>query len=84
MPLEKITKRVGVSEADPVSDLIGLIDVIELYLGIGTGERTARERLAAAIVEIQLAGGAADEGNIEILLDVAERLRGCLETPDGS
>ena len=35
----------------------------------------ARERLAAAIVEIHRAGGAADEGNIEILLDVAERLR---------
>jgi hypothetical protein len=75
MSWEKIVNRAAVSQIDSVSDLIGLIDVIEVYLGIGTGERSARERLAAAITEIQRAGGAADEGSIEILLDVAERLR---------
>jgi hypothetical protein len=77
MPWEKIVKRVervAGSETDPVSDLIGLIDVIEVYLGIGTGERSACKRLAGAIAEIQRAGGTADEGNIGILLDVAERL----------
>jgi hypothetical protein len=75
MPFEKIVRRVAVSKSDPVTDLIALIDVIEVHLGIGTGERSARERLAAAIAEIQRAGGTADVGNIEILLDVAERLR---------
>ncbi len=75
MPFKKVVRRVAISASDPVDDLIGLIDVIEVYLGIGTGERSARERLATAIAEIQRAGGTADEGNIGILLDVAERLR---------
>ena len=74
MPFKKVVQRVATSDSDPVSDLIGLIDVIELYLGIGTGQRSARERLAAVIAEIQRGGGTASEGDIEILLDVAERL----------
>jgi hypothetical protein len=74
MPWEKVVKQVAVSQVDPVLDLIGLIDIIEVYLGIGRGEHSARGRLAAAITEIQRAGGTVDEGTIKILLDVAERL----------
>jgi hypothetical protein len=74
MPFKKVVQRVATSDSDPVSVLIGLIDVIELYLGIGTGQRSARERLATVIAEIQRGGGTASEGDIEILLDVAERL----------
>jgi hypothetical protein len=75
MPYKKIVKRVAGSDPDPVTDLIALIDIIEVYLGIGTGEPSARERLAAATAEIQRAGAIVDAATLDTLLDVVERLK---------
>ncbi len=73
-PSVRIYQRVA-AEVDPVSDLIGLIDIIELYLGIGTGEPSARARLARAADEIQRAGGVVDAASHQTILDVVEQLR---------
>jgi hypothetical protein len=74
MPFKKIVQRIPISDSDPITDLVALIDVIELYLGIGTGERSAHDRLAATVAEIRHAGGIVDAANLETLLDVVDRL----------
>lgn len=70
----KIVQRVAVNNADPVSDL-ALIDIIEVYLGIGMSKPSARARLAGAAEEIKRAGDIVDEASYQTILDVVERLR---------
>jgi hypothetical protein len=48
---KKIVQRVPVA-ADPVSDLIALIDLIEIELGLSTGEQSVRNLLSEVVSEI--------------------------------
>ncbi len=71
---KKIVQRVPVGAADPVSDLIGLIDLIEMELGLSTGGKSVRNRLSEIISEIRRSEGVASQESVSVLLDVIERL----------
>jgi hypothetical protein len=71
---EKIVRRVPVSALDTETDLIGLIDLIEIELGLSTGEKSVRNRLLAVVSEIRQSEGVASEENIAVFLDVIERI----------
>ena len=71
---EKIVRRVPVGAADPESDLIALIDLIEIQLGLSTGEKSARKRLSEVVSDIRQSEGVASQANLSVLLDVIERL----------
>ena len=64
----------SVSEADNVEDLIGLIDLVELELDLSTNRPSIRNRLAAALTQIEQSAGAANQQSIEIIGIVIERL----------
>jgi hypothetical protein len=49
---KKIVQRVPVA-ADPVSDLIAVIDLIEIELGLATDGQSVRNRLAEVVSEIR-------------------------------
>lgn len=72
MTTEKIVQRVLYTN-DPAADLIGLVDVLELYLGIGTGGPSACERLQATIADIQREHEL-NKAQLGTLTDIAERL----------
>lgn len=71
---KKIVQRVPVGAADPVSDLIGLIDLIEMELGLSTGGKSVRNRLSEVISEIRRSEGVASQESVSVLFDVIERL----------
>ncbi|ESZ04728.1 MULTISPECIES: hypothetical protein [unclassified Mesorhizobium] len=71
---KKIVERVPVGAADPVSDLIGLIDLIEMELGLWAGGKSVRNRLSEVISEIRRSEGVASQESVSVLLDVIERL----------
>ena len=71
---KKIVQRVPVT-ADPVSDLIGLIDLIEIELGRSTGEQSVRNRLSEVVSEIRRSEGVASQESVSVLLEVIERLK---------
>ena len=72
---KKIVQRVPVSAADPVSDLIALIDLIEIELGLSTGGQSASNRLSEVVSEIRRSEGVASQESVSVLLEVIERLR---------
>ncbi len=67
---KKIVQRVPVA-ADPVSDLIGLI---EIELGVSTGEQSVRNCLSEVVREIRRSEGIASQESMSVLLEVIERL----------
>lgn len=69
---EKIVQKVPVRR-DPASDLIGLIDVIELELLIAD-DRSVRDRLSEIVDEVRESKGQLSETGIGALLDVIGRL----------
>lgn len=56
------------------SDLIGLIDLIEIQLGLSTGEKSLRNRLSEAAASIHSSNGSVSEQDTIILLDAIDRL----------
>ncbi len=70
---KKIVQRVPVA-ADPVNDLIALIDLIETELGLSTGGQSVRDRLSEVVSEIRRAEGVATQESVNVLLEVIERL----------
>lgn len=60
--------------SDPESDLIALIDMIEIELGLSTGTPSVRSRLSKVVSEIRQFEGAASQENVSALLEVIERL----------
>jgi hypothetical protein len=53
MAYKKIVERVVPSE-DPLSDFVGIIDFIEVQLGIQTGAPTVSERLESLLARVRL------------------------------
>jgi hypothetical protein len=72
---KKIIQRVPVGAADPVGDLIALIDLIEIELGLSTGGQSVRNRLFEVVSEIRRWEGVASQESMSVLLEVVERLR---------
>ena len=72
---KKIVQRVPVGAADPVSDLIVLIDLIEIELGLSTGGQSVRNRLSEVVSEIRRSEGVASRESVTVLLEVIERLK---------
>ena len=70
---KKIVQRVPVA-ADPVNDLVALIDLIETELGLSTGGQSVRDRLSEVVSEIRRSGGLASQESVDVLLEVIERL----------
>jgi hypothetical protein len=73
MPYKKIVQSVEPSQ-DPLSDFVGIIDVIEVQLGIQTGQPSVSERLDGLLADVRR-GGPLGEGHVEVLIDAVERLR---------
>jgi hypothetical protein len=71
---KKIVQRVPVG-ADPVSDLIALIDLIEIELGLSTGGQSERNLLFEVVSEIRRSEDVASQESVSVLLEVIERLR---------
>jgi hypothetical protein len=71
---ERIVRRVPVT-SDPVTDLIALIDLIEIELGLSTGGPSASNRLSDVVSEIRRSEGVASQESVGVLLEVIERLR---------
>lgn len=63
---KKLVERVPVGAADPVSDLIGLIDLIEMELGLSTGGKSVRNRLSDVISEIRRSEGVASQESVSV------------------
>lgn len=55
-------------------DLIGVIDLIELELDLSTGNPSVRNRLVAALNQIERSAGAANVQSIEVIRIAIERL----------
>ena len=72
---KKIVQRVPVGAAEPVSDLIALIDLIEIELGFSTGGQSVRHRLSEVVSEIRRSEGVASQESVSVLLEAIERLR---------
>jgi hypothetical protein len=72
---KKIVQRVPVGAADPVSDLVALIDLIEIELGLSTGVQGVRNRLSEVASEIRRSEGVASQESMSVLVEVIERLR---------
>jgi hypothetical protein len=72
---EKIVRRVPVGAAEPESDLIALIDLIEIELGLSTGGQSVCNRLSEIVSEIRRSEGVASQESVSVLLEVIERLR---------
>jgi hypothetical protein len=72
---KKVIQRVPVDATDPVSDLIALIDLIEIELGLSTGGRSVRNRLFEVVSEIRRSESVASQESVSVLLEVIERLR---------
>jgi hypothetical protein len=72
---KKVVQRVPVGAADSVSDLIALIDLIEIELGLSTGGQSVRNRLSEVVSEIHGSEGVASQKSVSVLLEVIERLR---------
>jgi hypothetical protein len=71
---KKTVQRVPVGVADPASDLIALIDLIEIELGFSTGGQNVRNRLIEVVNEIRRSEGVATHESLNVLLDVIEHL----------
>ena len=71
---KKIVQRVPVGAADPVSDLIALIDLIETELGLSMGGQSVRRRLSEVVSDIRRSEGIATQESVRVLLEVIERL----------
>jgi len=69
-----IVRRVPVT-SDPKTDLIALIDLLEIELGLSTGGRSASNRLSDVVSEIRRADGVATQESVGVLLEVIERLK---------
>ena len=69
----KIVQGVPV-DADPVNDLIALIDLVETELGLSTGGQSVRDRLSEVVSEIRRSEGVATQESVNVLLEVIERL----------
>ncbi|QAY95199.1 hypothetical protein CWB41_05175 [Methylovirgula ligni] len=74
MTWKKVVQRTQV-QGDPISDVVGLLDVIELNLGIGTGEESLGTQLSAIVADIERAGGSTSETNVESMRRIIEQLR---------
>jgi hypothetical protein len=72
---KKVVQKVPVGAADPVSNLIALIDLIEIELGLSTGGQSVRNRLSEVASEIRGSEGVASQESVSVLLEVIERLR---------
>ncbi|MBC9882169.1 hypothetical protein G8O24_33115 [Bradyrhizobium sp. INPA01-394B] len=70
---KKIVQGVPV-DADPVNDLIALIDLVETELGLSTGGQSVRDRLSEVVSEIRRSEGVATQESVNVLLEVIERL----------
>lgn len=73
MSYKKIVQSVEPSE-DPLSDFVGIIDVIEVQLGIQTGQPSVSERLDGLLADFRR-GDPLGEGHVEVLVDAVERIR---------
>ena len=73
MAYKKSVQSVVPSE-DPLSDFVGIIDIIEMQLGIQSGEPTVSERLGSLLAHVRL-GEPLGEGHVQVLVDAVERLR---------
>lgn len=62
------------SGVDAVYDLIGIIDLIELELDLSTGSPSVRNRLTAALDQIERSGGSANPESIKGIRVAIERL----------
>lgn len=71
---KKAVQRVPAGATDPTSDLIALIDLIEIELGLSTGSRSVRSGLIQVVSEIHRSEGVATQESESILLDAIERL----------
>ncbi|RUX19651.1 hypothetical protein EOA23_30105 [Mesorhizobium sp. M2A.F.Ca.ET.042.01.1.1] len=72
---EKVVRRVPIGTTDHESDLIGLINIIEFELGLGTSGQSVRNRLAGVVSEIGRSDGVASQESVNVLLEVIERLK---------
>ena len=73
--IKRIIEAVPVSAIDPLSDLIGLIDLIETELGLSTGRRSVSNRLSEITDEIRRTAGVVTQENVSGLLEVIECLK---------
>ena len=73
MSYKKIVQGVEPPQA-PLSDFVGIIDVVEVQLGIQTGQPSVSERLDGLLADVRR-GGLLGEGHVEVLVDAVERLR---------
>jgi hypothetical protein len=72
---KKIVQRAPVGVADPVSDLVALIDLIEIELGLSTDGQSVSNRLSEVVSEIRRSEGVASQDTVSVLLEAIERLR---------
>jgi hypothetical protein len=70
---KKIIQRV-VPSSDPLSDFVAIIDVIEVQLGIQTGQPSMSERLDGLLTDVRR-GAVIGDGQVEMLRDAIGRLR---------
>ena len=70
----KSFKECQLAPLTPVSDLVGLIDLIELELGVSTGGQSVRNCLSEVVSEVRRSVGVASQESVSVLLEVIERL----------
>jgi hypothetical protein len=72
---KKIVQRAPVGAADPVSDLVARIDLIEIELALSSAGQSVRNRLSEVVSEIRQSVRFGEPGECSVLLEVIDRLR---------
>jgi hypothetical protein len=72
---KKIVQRAPVGAADPVSDLVARIDLIEIELALSSAGQSVRNRLSEVVSEIRQSARCGEPGECSVLLEVIDRLR---------